>query len=146
MSIRPEPDLEATATALQVAIGVLVRRLRQLKAEGDLTLAEVSALSRLDRGGASTTAELARAEGVTPQSMGSTIAALEARALVERRRDSVDGRKVVLSLTTLGAATLRERRRQRGRDLASALAGFSARERATLEAAAPLLERLAAEL
>ena len=55
------PDLDANevAGALRVSIGLLVRRLRQAKSDGDLTLPESTALARLDRGGPTTSAALA---------------------------------------------------------------------------------------
>jgi DNA-binding MarR family transcriptional regulator len=61
--------------------------LRQAQIEGEQTLPELSALLRLDRGGRATAAALARAEQITPQSMGATLAALEARGLVAREPD-----------------------------------------------------------
>src|ERR1700685_3587597 len=90
-----QPDPGAVAAALRVSIGLLVRRLRPAKAEGGLTMPETSALSRLDRGGPATSSALARQEQISPQSMGATLAALEARGLVERRPDPADGRRSV---------------------------------------------------
>jgi DNA-binding MarR family transcriptional regulator len=71
-------DVEQVATALYVSIGLLRRRLRQVPVEGELTLPETAALARLDRGGPTTSAALARLEQTTPQSMGATLASLEA--------------------------------------------------------------------
>ena len=90
------------AGALRVSIGLLVRRLRQAQAEGELTLPETSALARLDRGGPTTSSALARLEQISPQSMGATLGALEARGLVERRPDPGDGRRAVMSFTEAG--------------------------------------------
>ena len=70
-------DVSDVAGALRVSLGLLVRRLRQVKAEGELTLPESSALARLDRGGPTTSGALARLEQISPQSMGATLAALE---------------------------------------------------------------------
>ena len=56
--------------------GLLVRKLRQAPPEGELTLAESSALSRLERGGPATSSDLARLDRISPQSMGVTVAAL----------------------------------------------------------------------
>ena len=75
------------AAALRVAIGLLVRKLRQAHLPGELTIAETSALSRLDRGGPATSSEMAKQDRISPQSMGATLAALEQRGLIERRRD-----------------------------------------------------------
>jgi DNA-binding MarR family transcriptional regulator len=139
-----EPDVDEVAGALRVSIGLFVRQLRQVRAEGELTLPETSALARLDRGGPTTSAALARLEQISPQSMGATLGALEARGLVERRPDPGDGRRVVLSLTEAGLEALRSRRNQRTEQLAKALAtGFSRSELKQLMAVAPLIERLA---
>src|SRR6267143_1145378 len=74
-----DPDLDQVAGALRVSIGLLVRRLRQVQAEGELTLPETSALARLDRGGPATPSALAKLEQISPQSMGATLGALEGR-------------------------------------------------------------------
>jgi DNA-binding MarR family transcriptional regulator len=138
------PDADDVAAALQVSIGLFLRRLRQLKAEGELTVPESSALARLDRAGPSSASALARLEQISPQSMGATLAALEGRGLVERRPDPDDGRRAVLSVTESGRRTLRSRRNERTEQLAKALsAGFTGSELKQLKAAAPLIERLA---
>jgi DNA-binding MarR family transcriptional regulator len=138
------PDAQEIAGALRVSIGLLFRRLRQMKAEGELTLPESSALARLDRGGPATSSELARLEQISPQSMGTTLAGLQALGLVERRPDPDDGRRVVLSITAAGRQLLRDRRHQSTETMARALsAAFTGAELDQLMAAAPLLERLA---
>ena len=139
-----DPDAGQVAAALRVSIGLLLRRLRQVQVEGELTLPESSALVRLDRGGPATPGELAKLEQISPQSMGATLAALEARGLVGRRPDPRDGRRVVLSVTKAGRDVLLDQRNTRARQLAQALsAGFTPAELRQLLAAAPLLERLA---
>ena len=139
-----DPDVGQVAAALRVSIGLLLRRLRQVQVEGELTLPESSALTRLDRGGPTTPIELAKLEQISPQSMGATLGALEARGLVGRRPDPRDGRRVVLSATEAGRAVLADRRNERTSQLAQALsAGFTPAELSQLMAAAPLLERLA---
>jgi DNA-binding MarR family transcriptional regulator len=141
---RRAPDALEVANALRFGVSVLMRRLRQVQVLGDLSLPERAALVRLDREGPSTAAELARVEQISPQSMGATVAALEARGLVRRRTDRHDGRRVVLSVSAAGAKVLRDRRAARAEQLAAALAsGFSPGELGTLAEAAPLLERLA---
>jgi len=137
-------DVNEVAGALRVSIGLVMRRMRQLKAEGEITLPESSALTRLDRGGAATSSELARQEQISPQSMGATLAGLEARGLVERRADPADGRRAVMSITGPGQQVLRDRRNESTRRLAHALSeGFSSAELHQLMTAVPLLERLA---
>ena len=137
-------DAQEVAASLRASLGLLLRRLRQAPAEGDLSLPERSAMSRLDRGGPATAAELARHEQISPQSMGATLAALQVRGLVERWADPEDGRRYVLYLTEEGAEILHHRRSARTQLLAAALSEhFSPDEMAVLQQAAPLLERLA---
>jgi DNA-binding MarR family transcriptional regulator len=141
------PDVHDVAGALYVSIGLFVRRLRQSQGEGELTLAESSALARLDRGGPATSAALAKQERISPQSMGATMSGLEGRGLVERRPDPDDGRQVVLSVTDAGLEMLRTRRHARTDQLAQVLsAGFTRPELKQLMVAAPLIERLAQSL
>jgi DNA-binding MarR family transcriptional regulator len=140
----PGPDVSEVAGALRVSIGLLLRRLRQVRAEGELTLPESAALARLDRGGPATASALARLEQISPQSMGATLASLEAKGLIERRPDPEDGRRAVLSVTGAGLGWLRSKRNARTELLAKALsAGFTSAELQVLITAAPLLERLA---
>ena len=139
-----ELDVPEVAAALRVSVGLLRRRLRQVQPDGaELTWPETSALARLDRGGPTTSAALARLEQISPQSMGATLAALEARGLVARNPDPEDGRRAVMSLTDAGREVLRNKRDARAEQLAKALsAGFTRSELEVLRAAAPLIERL----
>jgi DNA-binding MarR family transcriptional regulator len=118
--------------------------LRQLRIDGELTLPQSSALSRLDRGGPTTSSALAKLEQISPQSMGTTLAALEDLGLVARALDPDDGRRIVLSVTKAGAEMLNNLRNARTERLAQALSsGFTPEELERLNAVAPLLERLA---
>jgi DNA-binding MarR family transcriptional regulator len=139
-----EPDVTEVAAALRVSIGLLLRRMRQVRPVGELSLPETSALARLDRSGPATSSALAKEEQISPQSMGATLAALEARGLVARQPDPDDGRRAVLTLTGAGQQVLRDKRSARVAQLAAALSSaFSPAEIIQLKAAAPLLERLA---
>ena len=138
-----EPDTSDVAAALRESIGLLLRRMRQQQ-PGELTLPENAALTRLNRGGPTTSSALAKLEQISPQSMGATLAGLEARGLVARHPDKADGRRVVLSLTEAGHQVLQDKRNARTRQLAEALAArFTPGEVRLLAEAAPLLERLA---
>jgi DNA-binding MarR family transcriptional regulator len=139
-----ELDVRDVAAALRVSMGLLLRRLRQVGVPGELTVPQTSALVRLDRNGPATSSELARVEQISPQSMGATLSALEARGLVARDPDARDGRRIVLSVTGAGRQLLRDKRDARTGQLARALAaGFTREELDQLMTAAPLLERLA---
>jgi DNA-binding MarR family transcriptional regulator len=140
-------DVNDVAAALRVSLGLLARQLRQAQAEGDLTWPETSALARLDRCGPSTPGALAKREQISPQSMGTTLAALEARGLVERHRHPDDGRRAVMSVTEAGQRMVRDRRHARTEQLAKALSGeFTPAELTALAVAVPLIERLAQRL
>jgi DNA-binding MarR family transcriptional regulator len=140
----PGPDVNEVAGALRVSIGLLLRRMRQTRTDGELTLPESSALTRLDRGGPATASALAKLEQISPQSMGATLGALEAKGLIERRPDPGDGRRAVLSVTEAGLRLIRDKRNARTEQLAKALsAGFTPSEIQLLAVASPLLERLA---
>ena len=137
-------SVDQLAAALRVSVGLLVRRMRQIPVEGELTLSETSALARLDRGGPTTPGALAKQEQISPQSMGATLSALEARGLIERAADPDDGRRAVMSITDVGLELLRSRRTAKVEQLARALSSeFTSDERDRLAAIAPLLERLA---
>ena len=56
---------------------------------GEPTVPETSALARLDCHGPAASSELARSEQISPQSMGATLSALEARGLVTRDPDAL---------------------------------------------------------
>ena len=139
-----KPDPEEVAAALRVSTGLLLRRLRQVPHEDELSLSETSALARLDRGGPTTAAALAKLEQISAQSMGATLGALEARGLIERTPDRDDRRRLVISISDAGREILRSRRDARTEALAQALSsGFTPTELRRLAEVAPLLERLA---
>jgi DNA-binding MarR family transcriptional regulator len=133
-------DSGALASELRVVLGGLVRRLR---AEHRLPLSQGLALARLEREGPQSTSDRAAAERMRPQSMGQTVADLEAQGLVERHADAADRRRSLLELTEAGRAALQEERGRREGWLAQALeASFSDEEREALDRAAHLLSRL----
>jgi DNA-binding MarR family transcriptional regulator len=139
---------EVAAAALHLSMSQVMRRLRQTPpASDDLTTPETSALSKLDRGGPRTSAELARLEQISAQSMGATLSALADRGLIERSPDPQDGRRVTISINDAGRGVLRERRSARTQQIAAGLArGFTPAELRQLTAVAPLIERLAQQL
>jgi DNA-binding MarR family transcriptional regulator len=138
------PRARETASRLRVAVGTFKRRIREASAEGELSIPQITALSRLDRLGPMTTAELARREQITPQAMGATIASLEKLGLVARSADAADGRLSILSLTSAGRAAVRSGRNAVADRITAVLEeSFTGEETEILAAAAPLIERLA---
>src|ERR1700722_10606081 len=118
--------------------------IRKTAAALQLSGPEAAVLSRLDRNGPGTTAALARWEQITPQAMGATVAALEARELIGRSPDPDDGRRSILALTEAGQRALRAGRNALTDQMAAALSrGFTPAEIEQLRVAAPLIERLA---
>jgi DNA-binding MarR family transcriptional regulator len=106
---------------LYEGIALAARRLRQVQVPGELSLPERAALSRLDRGGPTTAAALARAEQISPQAMGITLGVLEERGFLARRADPRDARRVILSLTAAGRDELRHKRDAGARRLTEVL-------------------------
>jgi DNA-binding MarR family transcriptional regulator len=139
-----EQEAGEVAAALYLSVGLFKRRLRQMPAEGELSLPESSALRRLERGGPATVTALAKAEQISVQSMGATLHTLEARRLIDRHPDPADGRSSVMSVTEAGLVALNDKRNARIAQLARVLAAeFAPAELGQLMAAAPLIERLA---
>ena len=101
-----ELNLERASAEIRGTLAVLYRRIRQTKQIGDLTMSESSTLSRLQHSGPTTAATLAKLEQISPQSIGVTVAALEAKGLIQRSADPADGRRVIVSLTSAGDATV----------------------------------------
>ncbi len=133
-------DTSLLASDLRVVLGRLMRRLR---AEHRFSLSHGSVLGRLDRDGPQSTVELAAAERVRPQSMGQTLAELEAQGLISRRPDETDKRRTLLELTDAGHQVLAADRRRREGWLAQAIdEDFTPQEREILKRAVALLARL----
>ncbi|AFM16257.1 transcriptional regulator [Mycolicibacterium chubuense NBB4] len=144
--MRPGPDPEAVARALFLCMGLLRRRLRQTPTGDVLTFPQIAALSRLDRSGPATGADLARQEQISPQSMGATLGELEARGFITREQDPTDGRRILLSISAAGKREVTRRRSARVEQIAAGLVDFTDAELEQLAAAAPLIERLAYHL
>lgn len=141
-------DAAEIAAALGLSIGRIARKVRAAKSVvGDLALSESSVLARLDRHGPGSPGSLAEQEGVRPQAMATTLAALEERGLVSRGPDPTDGRRAVLAITEAGRKLTADRRSVSVKRMAAAIeAEFTVRERRELQAMLTLLDRLADRL
>jgi DNA-binding MarR family transcriptional regulator len=140
----PRKTQEDAATELALALGLLMRRVRSAApAEShELSWTQKAVMVRLDGEGPATIAELARAEGVKPQSMGATVAALEEMGIVERKRHPTDGRQMNIALTTKGARVRRDARIAKQTWLAQSIAKLDAAEQKKLPALTALIKRL----
>ncbi|MEC3918939.1 MarR family transcriptional regulator [Nocardia sp. CDC160] len=108
-----------------------------------MTPSQAVVISRLGSEGAMSVADLARAERVRPQSMRTTLAALEERGLVSRAAHPSDQRQVLMSLTAEGRRLLRVAHDAKEDWLVSAIrTKLTAAEQDSLIAAIPLLARL----
>jgi DNA-binding MarR family transcriptional regulator len=135
------------ATTLRISVSRLARRLRVERtvpgqAEPVLSDTQFAALATLEKHGAMSPGELAGHERVQPPSMTRVIAALEEWQLVTRAAHASDRRQVVLTVTPAGRVLVAKSRRRRDAWLARRLNELTPQERATLRAAAPILEKL----
>jgi DNA-binding MarR family transcriptional regulator len=139
-------DLDAVAalaTELRSVVGQIKRRLLAEVHPGEFTPSQVAVLSRLDRDGPATVTILARAEAVRPQSMGATVATLQAAGLIAGAADPHDGRQTLWSLTPSCVAMIAAGRAARQDWLVRAISTkLDLAEQAQLAAAAALLKRL----
>ncbi len=135
---------EDAANELALALGLLVRRLRsEAPPEAhELSWTQKAVMKRLDADGPATTAELARAEGVKPQSMGAAIAVLEEMDLVERKPHPTDGRQMDIALTEKGVRVRKDARSARRTWLSETIAKLDANEQQSLPSVISLLKRL----
>lgn len=136
------PSPEANAAELMQAVGVLLRRVRGEAGHEGLSWSQAAAMGRLDRTGPMTTADLARAEMVKPQSMGTLLAELEQEGLVARQPHPTDGRQILFSLTEAGVEARRQRQAAKLAWLSAAIERFDIDERRTLVDAIALVRRL----
>jgi DNA-binding MarR family transcriptional regulator len=132
-----------TAEDFMMAISMVVRRIRtdappELR---DFTWTQKAVLSRLEKGPA-TSAELARAEGIKPQSMGVAIALLEEMQLVERKPHPTDGRQMNVKLTAKGVALRKRTKEAKETWVAQAFARLDKQELSVLSRATELMKRM----
>ena len=128
-----------------LALRLLVRRIR---ADAPPELREFSwtqkaVLSRLEKDGPATAADLARAEGVKPQSMGTALGLLEKMGFVERKAHPTDGRQINIKLTARGITLRRKTKKATYAWLSRAIAGLDKQEQTTLFKAGELIKRIA---
>jgi DNA-binding MarR family transcriptional regulator len=136
-------QLDSAVIDLTQAIGLLLRRVRAATASEDLSWTESLVMARLAKDGPATTADLARAEGMKPQSMGTTVTALEKLGLVARKPHPTDGRQVNIELTAKGAALRKSTKDAKLTWLLQAIAQLDTEQQQTLFAAGAIIKRLA---
>jgi DNA-binding MarR family transcriptional regulator len=132
------------AHELRAALGQLIRRLRSVDSVGGPTWSQLAILGRLEREGDTTSAALAAAERIRPQSMGAALDVMEAENLIVRRPDTNDRRQVRISVSARGREIVRRSRAACDEWLTHAISTRLTRaEQATLREAIALMARLA---
>jgi len=129
-------------TNLMLAIGLLMRRARSVVASNDLSWTQKTVMALLAKEGPATAADLARAEGMKPQSIGVTIAELQELGLIDRKPHSTDGRQMLIELTAKGFAVRKAASDEKKTWLSKAIAQLDKEERDTLFAAGYIITRL----
>ncbi len=141
-SLSPVTASEAElASRLRLAVTRLARRLRT-QLPGELSPSQLATLATVERLGPITLGELSSAERVKPPTMTKIVACLEEQGLVSRTVDQTDRRVARVEATRSGLAFLDESRQQKDAYLAQRLRSLPEEDRAVLEQAAAVLERI----
>jgi DNA-binding MarR family transcriptional regulator len=137
-------DLAAEASDLRIATFRLARRLRAQRAVDTMSDGQFAVLATLKLFGPHTLGELAERERVSAPSMNRTVNCLEESGYLSRTPDEGDRRKVNIALTGDGLGVVEETVRRRDAWLESALSSLPPEKRAILQAAAELMQEVAA--
>jgi DNA-binding MarR family transcriptional regulator len=135
------PDL---AGRLRLTIARTARRLRQ-ETGTELSPSLTAALSTIERHGPLTPGEVATRERIQRPTATRVLARLEEQGLIDRMPDVRDGRSSLLTASTAGRDLLAELRTRKTAFLAARIEDLDDEDRATLERAADILERMLAE-
>ena len=132
------------AVRLRLAIARTARLLRQEAGE-ELSPSQAAALATINRYGPLTPSELATRERIKRPTATRVIARLEESGLVDRTRDPEDGRSSLVAIAPAGRELLDRVRTRKNAYLSRRLRELTPDERATLDRAAAILERLLEE-
>jgi DNA-binding MarR family transcriptional regulator len=137
---------ESAATAardLRVMFSRLRRRLLEVATDEVLTPSQTAVLIRLIKDGPASTSQLAGAERVRPQSMATTLSGLDRHGLIAREPDPEDGRRQLITLTSIGRKHAENDRKVREEWLVRAMQDrYTEPERRVINEALTLLERI----
>jgi DNA-binding MarR family transcriptional regulator len=112
------------------------------EAGSDLSPSLTAALSTVERHGPLTPSEVAKRERIQRPTATRVLARLEEKGLVARTPDPTDRRSSLVAITQKGSALLDELRTRKTAFLAERLEALEPEERAALERAADILERV----
>ncbi len=147
MRILPD-EITASHEQLGQSLGEAMDRMMALLLRGvrrELSRTGMSTLATLRDLGPQRITDLAALERVTQPSMTNLINRLEEQDYVRRQPDPEDGRAVRVWITETGLDLQRRLQQARAAKLIERLGDFTDSEREQLEAAVPLLDRLAGE-
>jgi DNA-binding MarR family transcriptional regulator len=135
---------DAAITEFTLAISSLIRRIRSTAPPEmrELSWTQRSVLTRLEKQGPTTIADLARAEGVKPQSMGTAVAELEKMGWLSRKPHPTDGRQMNIEFTSKGASMRKSQQDAKHIWLSHAIAKLDKSEQTTLLAAGKIIKHL----
>jgi DNA-binding MarR family transcriptional regulator len=134
---------EKAPSSLAARLAFVIARLnrRLIAATGGLSHGLLSALATISKQGPIRLADLAQVELVSAPSITRVVAELEARGLVARKTDPLDGRAFLIEVTDVGTDAITRARAARAGVIAELLAGLNESEVRSIEAALPALER-----
>jgi DNA-binding MarR family transcriptional regulator len=143
MTTATRTTIAELASQLRPALLRLTRVVRNQRVDMSVTLTQLSAMGTLRKHGPMSAGELAACERVQPPSMTKVLANLEERGLVRRDVHPTDRRQAVIDITPAGEELLDSERRSRDAWLSKQLGTLSADERALVQRAIPIMEKLA---
>jgi DNA-binding MarR family transcriptional regulator len=112
------------------------------EAGSDLSPSLTAALSTIERHGPLTPSELAKRERIQRPTATRVLSRLEEEGLIQRTADLYDRRSSLVAVTAKGSELLDELRTRKTAFLAARLETLDPEERAALERAADILERV----
>ncbi|HEY1825574.1 MAG TPA: MarR family transcriptional regulator [Acidimicrobiales bacterium] len=141
MSVAASAEV-SNAARFRLALTRVVRALRRNGASS-LSATQVSALSTIEDCGPLRISAIAAQESLGAPAATRVVADLEVQGLVARTIDPIDKRASLIELTELGRATMSDLWSQRTLEINRMLEKLTPRERLTIEAALPALEKIA---
>lgn len=136
-----DDDLLTAAGRLRLVIGPLERQLRTVDVEG-FTPTQMAVIGSIARLGPIALGQLAARERLSAPTISKVVGGLEEAGLVVRELDANDRRVWRVRMTDAGEEFIEQGRQRRSQWVAERLARLTAKDRATLLAAVPVLEQL----
>ena len=137
--------IQSAARQVMETVPLVMRTIRgQLRSHrrADITVAQLRAMGYIDRNAGASLSDLANHIGLSMPSMSKLIDGLVSRKLVTRASDTLDRRRICLSLTPLGREELKAAHRFTERYLADRLSGLGEADLQTVTHAMEVLKVL----